>query len=60
MPKDKHISLDDILEHDKGWNPGAIRGRYIGTIVGRRIGEDGYRKDCEGHKNNAMSGDKKR
>lgn len=46
MPKDKHISLDDILEHDKGWNPGAIRGRYIGTIVGRRIGEDGYRKDC--------------
>jgi hypothetical protein len=47
MPKDKHISLDDILEHDKGWNPGAIRGRYIGTIVGRRIGEDGYRKDCD-------------
>lgn len=46
MPKDKYISLDDILEHDKGWNPGAIRGRYIGTIVGRRIGEDGYRKDC--------------
>lgn len=30
MPKDKHISLDDILEHDKG-----------------RIGEDGYRKDCD-------------
>lgn len=47
MPKDKHISLDDILEHDKGWNPGAIRGRYIGTIVGRRIGDDGYRKDCD-------------
>lgn len=47
MPKDKHISLDDILEHDKGWNPGAIRGRYIGTIVGRRIGEDGHRKDCD-------------
>lgn len=46
MPKDKHISLDDILEHDKGWNPGAIRGRYIGTIVGGRIGEDGHRKDC--------------
>jgi hypothetical protein len=44
MPKDKHISLDDILEHDKGWNPGAIRGRYIGVIVGRRIGEDGHRK----------------
>ena len=47
MPKDKHISLDDILEHDKGWNPGAIRGKYIGTIVGRRIGDDGYRKDCD-------------
>lgn len=29
MPKDRHISLDDILEHDKGWNPGAITpGRY--------------------------------
>jgi DNA (cytosine-5)-methyltransferase 3A len=47
MPKDRHISLDDILEHDKDWNPGAIRGRYIGSIVGRRIGEDGYRKDCD-------------
>lgn len=47
MPKDKHISLDDILEHDKGWNPGAIRGRYIGVIVGRRIGEDGHRKDYD-------------
>lgn len=47
MPKDKHISLDDILEHDKGWNPEAIRGRYIGTIVGRRIGEDGHRKDYD-------------
>lgn len=47
IPKDKHISLDDILEHDKDWNPGAIRGRYIGSIVGRRIGEDGYRKDCD-------------
>lgn len=22
MPKDRHISLDDILEHDKDWNPG--------------------------------------
>lgn len=47
MPKDKHISLDDILEHDKGWNPEAIRGRYIGVIVGRRIGEDGHRKDYD-------------
>lgn len=47
MPKDKHISLDDILEHDKGWNPGAIRGRYTGVIVGRRIGEDGHRKDYD-------------
>lgn len=47
MPKDRHISLDDILEHDKGWNPGAIRGRYIGSIVGRRIGEDGHRKDYD-------------
>lgn len=47
MPKDKHISLDDILEHDNGWDPGSIKERYIGVIVGRRIGENGHRKDYD-------------
>lgn len=47
MPKDKHISLDDILENDKGWKSGVIRGRYISTIVGRRIDSNGHRKDYD-------------
>lgn len=47
MPKDKHISLDDILDNDKGWKSGAIRGRYISTIVSRRIDSNGHRKDYD-------------
>lgn len=47
MPKDKHISLDDVLENDKGWKSGTIRGRYISTIVGRRIDSNGHRKDYD-------------
>lgn len=47
MPKDKHISLDDVLENDKGWKSGTIRGRYIPTIVGRRIDSNGHRKDYD-------------
>lgn len=50
LPKDKGIKLIDILENDKDdvyVGPSAIRGRYINkaTIVGRRIDENGIRKD---------------
>lgn len=49
MPKDKGIKLQDILEDIEFVNSGAIRGRYIemnkATIIGRRIDENGHRKD---------------
>lgn len=47
MPEDRGVSLDDILERDNEWNPGAIRGRYIETIVGRRLDDNGHRKDYD-------------
>ena len=40
IPEDRKISLDDVLDSDKGCNSDAIPGRYIGAIVGRRLNED--------------------
>ena len=47
QPKNKNISLVDILEDTTFTSPAAIRGRniYPGTIVGRRLDENGSRKD---------------
>ena len=47
QPEDRGITLQDILEDVEMTNPAAIRGRRLnkGTIVGRRIGADGTRKD---------------
>ena len=50
-PEDKHICLQDVLENVDFINPGAIRGRNIllnkATIIGRRIDENGHRKDYD-------------
>lgn len=49
--RDFEIDVNKLFDHgiltEEYENPGAIRGGYIGTIVGRRIGEDGHRKDCD-------------
>ena len=47
LPKDKNIALEDILEDIEFPNPAAIRGRRLNkaTIVGRRLDENGHRKD---------------
>lgn len=47
QPKDKHITLEDILEDVEMNNPAAIRGRRINkaTIVGRRLDKNGHRQD---------------
>lgn len=47
QPENKNISLVDILEDTTFTSPAAIRGRniYPGTIVGRRLDENGSRKD---------------
>ena len=47
QPKDKCISLVDILETDMYINPAAVRGRQLNkaTIVGRRLNEYGHRED---------------
>lgn len=47
MPEDKGISLEDVLDSDCGCNPAAVRGRYIATIVGRRLDKDGHRQDYD-------------
>lgn len=49
QPDDKHITLSDILEDVEFTNPGAVRGRPLNkaVIVGRRIAEDGHRKDYD-------------
>lgn len=51
MPEDKGITLQSILENTNFDHPGAIRGRYIdlhkATIIGRRIDENGHRKDMD-------------
>lgn len=47
LPEDKNITLEDILEDIEFPNPAAIRGRRLNkaTIVGRRLDENGHRKD---------------
>lgn len=47
QPKDKHITLEDILEDVEMNNLAAIRGRRINkaTIVGRRLDKNGHRQD---------------
>ena len=47
QPEDKGIGLMDILENDEMVSPAAVRGRRIhkGTIVGRRVNDDGKRED---------------
>lgn len=49
MPEDKGVTLQSILEDVEFDHPGAIRGRYVemnkATIIGRRIGKNGHRKD---------------
>ena len=49
LPEDKNITLEDILEDIKFPNPAAIRGRRLNkaTIVGRRLDENGHRKDTD-------------
>ena len=49
LPKDKNITLTDILEDIEFPNPAAIRGRRLNkaTIVGRRLDENGHRQDYD-------------
>lgn len=49
LPEDKNIALEDILEDVELPNPAAIRGRKLNkaTIVGRRLDENGHRKDYD-------------
>ena len=49
LPKDKNITLEDILEDIEFPNPTAIRGRRLNkaTIVGRRLDENGHRQDYD-------------
>lgn len=49
LPKDKNITLEDILENIEFPNPAAIRGRRLNkaTIVGRRLDKNGHRKDTD-------------
>lgn len=49
LPKDKNITLEDILEDIEFSNPAAIRGRRLNkaTIVGRRLDENGHRQDYD-------------
>lgn len=49
LPKDKNITLEDILEDIEFPNPAAIRGRRLNkaTIVGRRLDKNGHRKDTD-------------
>lgn len=49
LPKDKNITLEDILEDIEFPNPTAIRGRRLNkaTIVGRRLDKNGHRKDTD-------------
>ena len=49
LPKDKNITLADILEDIEFPNPAAIRGRRLNkaTIVGRRLDENGHRQDYD-------------
>lgn len=49
LPKDKNITLEDILEDIEFPNPAAIRGRRLNkaTIVERRLDENGHRQDYD-------------
>ena len=49
LPKDKNITLANILEDIEFPNPAAIRGRRLNkaTIVGRRLDENGHRQDYD-------------
>lgn len=49
LPKDKNITLADILEDIEFPNPAAIRGRRLNkaTIVGRRLDKNGHRQDYD-------------
>ena len=49
LPKDKNITLGNILEDIEFPNPAAIRGRRLNkaTIVGRRLDKNGHRKDTD-------------
>ena len=49
LPKDKNITLEDVLEDIEFPNPAAIRGRRLNkaTIVGRRLDKNGHRKDTD-------------
>ena len=49
LPKDKNITLADILEDIEFPNPAAIRGCRLNkaTIVGRRLDENGHRQDYD-------------
>lgn len=49
LPEDKKITLEDILEDIEFPNSAAIRGRRLNKaiIVGRRLDENGHRKDTD-------------
>lgn len=51
QPEDKKVNLSDILEDIEMEGPGAIRGRRVeinkATILGRRLDENGHRKDYD-------------
>lgn len=49
LPENKNITLEDVLEDIEFPNPAAIRGRRLNkaTIVGRRLDENGHRKDTD-------------
>lgn len=49
QPEDKQVKLQDILEDITFEHPAAVRGRPLhkATIVGRRLADDGHRKDYD-------------
>lgn len=49
QPEDRKIKLSEILEDITFDHPAAVRGRPLNkaTIVGRRLSEDGHRKDYD-------------
>lgn len=51
QPKDKGITLMDILESKEYTDPAAIRGRNVplnkATVLGRRLDANGHRKDYD-------------
>lgn len=49
QPEDRKVALSEILEDITFEHPAAVRGRPLhkATIVGRRLAEDGHRKDYD-------------